>query len=401
MGNSSTSFLPEFSCSDNNVSKNFVTPEYWESHSISDDFRIATIIEAFILLLFVLIGIPCNILIVFSIIKQELYKHTTHILLLNLAISDLLTCLLVFPPVVVAGFSGGYIYGESDYVRCQVCSKTGLILTAMATFSVNILGLISLDRFIFIKFPLHYDRYVTMPRVISAAILLWLISTIEAILPLLRFGEIAYAYSVASCTINLIGHTNLYYSILVIGLALIPIALTIITNVWIACIVRVQIRKIYRTRRSFGNRQQLEEYNQKFRKEIRGKRTRKQLIMVQVFGSIIFANFITWTPLVVLVILSAAVDEDSIPLGVYIFPYLSFLSHSILHPMIEGCIIPEIKHTFKKAFGIELCEKAVKKSETGISDASCTYTRHADKQFCHYHGCCEICMFAMISDLST
>ena len=138
MGNS-TSIL-SISCNVENLSRNSVTPEYWDSASISGEFSANSTAIAVILLLFLLVGLPANVVIIVSILHQKLYKEATHILLLNLAISDLLFCVLIIPINVTAGFAGGYIFGGSDYVRCQVC-KTGVIFTALSVFSVNILGL--------------------------------------------------------------------------------------------------------------------------------------------------------------------------------------------------------------------------------------------------------------------
>ena len=95
------------------------------------------------MLLFVLIGLPANAVIIVSTLRKS-RKDITRILLLNLAVSDFLVCLLVMPFTVVAGFAGGFIFGNSDYIRCQVC-QTGVIFMILTILSVNILGLISVD----------------------------------------------------------------------------------------------------------------------------------------------------------------------------------------------------------------------------------------------------------------
>ena len=388
--------MAEYSCSEGiNISRNSVTPEYWDTHNIDDSHRNGAIIEAFILLLFVLVGAPSNALIIISIIQQKLYNQSTHILLLNLAVSDFLTCTLVIPLIFVAGFAGGYVFGVSDYMRCQVC-QTGLILTALAVFSINVVGMMSLDRFIFIKFPLHYDKFVTVPRVIFAVILVWLLSIAQSLIPLSGFGLITYGRSISACTLDFEG---IFYAILVVGLSLIPVAITIITNIWIACIVRKQIRMIYRTRRSFGNREALKEYNQKMRKKIRGKRHRKQLALLRAFGAIIITNFISWIPLVVYSVLLLIIDEDLIPVGIDILSFLSFLTHSVFHPLIEGCFIPEIKHTFKKVLGLEYFQRRMKKRIDARDDDAAT---ESAKCFCCGHkNSCEICMLAFVADVDS
>lgn len=336
-----------FSCFDSNLSRNSVTPEYWNSLDISDDLNNSTIFLAVALFLFLLVGLPSNVIIIVSIIQQNLYREPTHILLLNLAISDFLLCLLLMPLGMATGFASGYVLGDSDYVRCQVC-QTGLVLTALTLIAVYILCLLSVDRFIFIKFPLRYNRYVTVPRVLVLVTLSWILAISLALLPLSGFGEIRYAFSVATCVVSFIGRSeNIYYAIILVGQAIIPILITIVINIWIACTVRKKIKIVYKLRTSLYKAGDLSA-----QKQLQKRKKTKQFALVRVFGVMVLTNFIVWTPMVILTILLAIIEETRVPIWFYTFSYLSFFLHSILHPLIEGCFIPEIKMTFKNILGI-------------------------------------------------
>ena len=400
MGNSSTSFLPDYSCLDSNLSRNSVTPQYWDSHSISEDFRISSLLSATAILLFLLVGLPSNVIIIISIIQQMLYKGTTHLLLLNLAISDFLVCLLVMPFITITGFAGSFIFGESDYIRCQLC-QTGVILTILYIFSLNILCLISIDRFIFVKFPLRYEVWVTKCRVMTAVVLMWLLAIAEGILPVFGVGEIKYGYTLLACTVRLEGVThvisNRSYGALLLILQVIPIIVIIITNIWIACIARDQIKKIYRTRRSFGNPKDLQEYNRSIRQHIHKRRNKKQLVLIRTFGAILIANFVVWMPIMVLVVILVVVDSDSIPLGFYTLAFPLLLMHSALHPLIEGCFIPEIKATFKKFTGVSLCFKLITKGMKAGDNTDPTGEETTEQTFSGKY-CCDVCSVAMLPD---
>ncbi len=137
MGNANLSRIETFSCYEGNLSRNSTTPVDWNVHSISKTFRDGSLATA-IILLFVLIGSTANFSLIASIIYKRLYRNATHILLLNLGISDLLICILVLPPIVITSFAGKYIFGDSDYVKCQLC-QTGLINTLLIVFDVNVL----------------------------------------------------------------------------------------------------------------------------------------------------------------------------------------------------------------------------------------------------------------------
>ena len=357
MGNSSLGFMLEFSCSDANISRSSVTPEFWDTHSVSSTFRSGAITEATILLLFSLVGIPSNAIIILCIVKGKLYKQTTHILLLNLAISDFLVCMFVLPPIVISGFAGGFIYGESDFQRCQVCQSV-MIFIALVLLSVNVVGLASLDRFVYIKYPLRYDQLVTVPRVIVAVILAWVLSIFQAILPLAEFGQYNYSFTVSTCTPDFFEGTGNLYVIFTLCLAFIPVAVTIITNIWIACIARRQIKVIYQIEDDVKK-----EGNQNMKKEIFSERGRKQLALVRAFGVIIIVNLMVWMPIVIFTILSFVLSDEAIPIGYYIFAYITVVSQSVLHPLIEGCFIPDIKETFKVAFGMKFCERIFKNKQ--------------------------------------
>ena len=402
MGNSSLP-VARVQCFDSNLSRNTVTPEFWEVHSISSDFSNNALGTAIVMLLLFLVGLPSNALVIVSIIKEQLYKEeATHILLLNLAISDFSVCLLVMPCVIVTGFAGEFVFGSSDYVRCQFC-QFGTVFIALTVFSVNILATISMDRFIFIKYPLQYSKVVRIPVIIVIVIFLWLLSIFEALLPIIGFGQITFSFSLSACTPTVFGEgkytMNIYYTVALICLALIPIVMIIVFNIWLACIVSKQIRVVYRTRRNFGNKEELKRYNHSLRKQMHKRRNRKQLVLVRVFGAILLSNIIVWMPVTIHIIVVLAVDPDQIPLGNYSFVYITFIMHSILHPLIEGWMIPEIKACFKSLLGVTFLRRQLKKLQEKIerrkSDAvSLNLIHDRDDENDRCCNCCDICTLA-------
>ena len=332
-----------------------MTPEYWGTHSISGDYRNSTMVTGALILLFMLIGLPGNTVIIVCIIKQRLFKEVTHLLLLNLAVSDFLLCLLVMPFTVVAGFAGGYVLGGSDYTRCQVCQQTGVILTFTTSLSIKILCLMSLDRFIFIKFPLYYSRWVTLRKVIIAIILAWLLSSIEALPPVFGFGLIKYGYATSSCYISFFTKASfgIEYTLLLVAISTIVVIVTIVTNIWIACITRKQIWGVYGSQLTSSKE---ENKNQAIKKRTRKKMMKKQMVLIRAFGGILLANIIVWFPMIIFAVVLQVVDKVSIPLGIYVCIYLSLIMHSVVHPLIEAYFIPEIRIAICKALCLHHCK---------------------------------------------
>ena len=390
MGNSSTSHLPSYvSCSDDNLSSDSITTEYWDTASINPDFKIASIVMATILLLYLIIGLTGNVILIVFIISKHL-KEPTHILLLNLAISDAFLCGLFMPFGIVSGYAGGFVFGSSDKMRCQVC-QLGIVFSALSIASLNTLGVISFDRFVYFKYPLSYPRYVTITKTVIVIILVWLFSALQSVLPLFGFGEIRYTYSLCFCYVYLYGSThiakNVYYLMLLAIFGLFSWITMIVTNTWIIIIVKVQIKKLYKIRKSFRNRNERLNHQQSLRKEIRKAKNKKQLALLRTFGTLLIANLITWLPLVLQSFATFIIDSEDIPIGVYMFVYFSFISHSVLHPIIEGCLIPELKTKFKNI--LCPCKKqdkaTLKKSGEDDGPTGCrTYL--------------DICSFALLSE---
>ena len=395
MGNSSTSFLPTYSCFDSNLSGNSVTPEYWNSHSISNDFRINSVLSAAVSLLFLVIGLPSNVFIIVSIIQKKLCQDTAHILLLNLALSDFLVCLLVIPFIVVTGFAGEFVFGGSDSTRCQIC-QFGVILVILSVVSIHTICWMSIDRFIFIKFPLRYEKWVTKYRVMAVLFLSWLLAIAEGILPVFGIGEIQYSYRLSTCTLNLDdvtinGISNRQYGIFIAALQIPPVTMAIIVNTWIACIARVQVKRVYRTRRNLGNQIDLTGHSKSLRKKIHKQKNKVQLVLLRVFGAIVLAHLISWMPIIMLILTLAIVDSDSVPLALLSIPFLFFLMHSALLPLIEGSFIPKIRNTFTKVTGIEFCCKLMTKKD-GHHDVDQESSPSATRM------CCDIYSAAVLPD---
>ena len=193
--------------------------------------------------------------------------------------------------------------------------------------------------------------------------------------------------------------SNRLYAIVLFALQAIAVVIIIATNIWIACIVRVQIKEVYRTRKGLGNRKDLIEHDRNIKKHIRKQKNKKQLVLARVFGAILTANFIAWLPIVVLLAVLAVADSDAIPLGYYSISALFFLMHSMLHPLIEGCFIPEVKSTFKTILGVSLCKKLIKRLNTnhGI-DAKANFEIEDPEETSCGRICCDACSVAVLFD---
>ena len=301
--------------------------------------RASGLVTAVFLLLFLVIGLPWNLLVVVTIVKQKLYTQPTIILLLNLVIIDLVLLLGDMPLLVITGFYGEYVFGGSDRIRCMSC-ETGVIPLIFGLNSIFTIALMSLDRFLFIYKPLHYERYVTKWKTVVAIAAAWLIATAVCILPLIGFGDIIFSGETIGCTLDLT-LTNSYYATLVVSVGVLAAIPVIVSNIWVCCIVQKNIRAVYKVKSSMKTTPGLSELCHTMKK----KRQEKQLHLCRVFGSLLFFNIIAWLPIVVVsLIIFAGTPVTGAPI---VFVQIVFLSQAMVHPIIETTLIKEVREPLK------------------------------------------------------
>ncbi len=333
-----------YSCSDGYfVSRNSITPEIWQGEV--DNVRSAALASAVFALLFALIGIPTNLFILVSILWQRLYKEPTYILLLNLTVANLLVCVTVMPFTIVSGFAGGFVFGSNDWTRCKVC-QMGVFLTCLTLFTLHILALLSVDRYLFIKYPYKYHTIVSKTRVLMVAVTLWILCATIAICPLFGFGDVHYALSLATCKLKFYGETklasNIYYSMVVaIECLLVPLPILFIFNGLLIWTVQKHIRKVYITKKEIGCSH--EELIRKILQDLEKSKFKKQRHLIQVFGGILLAYILTSLPTILYIFQVAITGGDDSHPAHSVFVFICILFSSVVHPTMQACIVPEIK----------------------------------------------------------
>ena len=115
-----------------------------------------------------------NVLILVALYKVTSISPPTKILFVSLAVTDLLTGLILQPLLVVhAIITSGIISTNLSYFREQVNGVLGFILT---TLSILTSTAISVDRLLALVLGLVYRNVVTLRRVRVIVICIWLLS---------------------------------------------------------------------------------------------------------------------------------------------------------------------------------------------------------------------------------
>jgi len=366
-------FVANYSCYDGSgLSSNSVTPVYWDTWST--DTRDSTLTTAVITMCIILVGVPSNLLILASILRRGLYRQPTYILLLNLTATNLSICLLSLPFTVIAGFAGSFVFGSTDRQKCRACQFSAFCLFLFGLLAIHLLSLLSLDRFLFIKWSIKYHQLVTCRRTIVACTSCWLLCTLLSLPPLFGFGDILFDLRVAVCSVHPNGENkvtkNIYYFFLVALEMCIPLGLLVLTNFWIVCIIQKQMRKIYSRRRKHEDTK--ESFSLKIKARIKSSKSQKQIQLFKVFGAIMLANIITWIPFFVRVI-GMAVSGDIFSKWFHVLIYITIVSFTFIHPIIEARLIPELRNTLTGFFQKLLCWQHDKNSSTTqCGECSCS-----------------------------
>ena len=342
-----------FTCSAQNLSRNNATELAW-TLQVGDGNRQSVIVVAVFQFIFLVVGIPSNILVIAAILKNKLLSQPTHLLLLNLAVSDLLVCVLVMPFNIVTALAGRFIIGSTDYVRCQFCQIFIITIIMMIFLSLFTVASMSVDRIIYIKYPLKYPKIVTFKRMIVVMLIAWTLCIFIGLPPVFGVGEIGYSKIVGTCSIILHSSTreaySVYYICLLVCVAIFPFITTVVANVWLLFIMLrflwTKYNKVMSNMKNFSSQSSLEHIQSVH--NIESKYNMQQIFLAKVFGTIFVVNIVTWIPTVFIALASGIVGGDRIPPETFSFIFIMFLSQPAIHPILETFLVTKVRNSLSK-----------------------------------------------------
>ena len=333
-----------FSCTADELSTTNVTNR--TAWMLFSDIQPGSIPIALIQIIFFLVGFTWNLFIVITyIVKHRLLKEPANLFIFYLAFIDLLTCALLLPINFIAVAANDYIFGSNDVTRCHVCFANGFLVSFLILISLHVLACLSFDRFLLLSFPLWFKKISTW-KAVAILIAVTVLCLIISILPAFGFGEWEFNLSFGTCLPRWTGRRNripnIAYMALVIVEAAIPVTILIVTNIWTFRVVKRFLKTRHHRRSIYKNKK---EENKKLKKE--------QIQLVKVFGALLVANIISWTPVFlvffIVFILSRFGKEDVVPPYIFTIGWLCFLSSSVAHPIIESFFIKELRYQVRRA----------------------------------------------------
>lgn len=331
-----------FNCRNSTLSTTGITDnEHW---SLRADIGSGSIAIAFFESIIFIIAITWNLFIFITyIIKYRLLKEPANILLFSLSITDILICIFIIPfPIIVAAASGEYIIGNSDVVRCDICSAQGYLFVLLTDVSLHLLAILSIDRCILLSNPLKYKDYKKIWTTVVGVLVVWVLCSILAVPPAFGFGEWEFNQIFGLCLPRWTPLRNSLYMLVLMVEGLIPIIVLAVTNVWTFKIVNRFLKRNLERKKSFRSTKEEVAVEKSTHRN-------QQNQLVKVFGALFIVNILSWTPLLLVTFATAATDGEGIPDWIYIVSWFFLLLNPTVHPIIESFFIKELRTRVNRA----------------------------------------------------
>ncbi|KAJ1128640.1 hypothetical protein NDU88_007015 [Pleurodeles waltl] len=132
---------------------------------------------------FIVFAIVGNILVILSVVCHRHLRTPTNYFIVNLAIADLLLSFTVLPFSAALDVIGYWVLGR---VFCNIWAAVDVLC---CTASILSLCVISIDRYIGVRYSLQYPAMMTKKKAILALLGVWILSIIISIGPPLGWKE--------------------------------------------------------------------------------------------------------------------------------------------------------------------------------------------------------------------
>ncbi|CAN9501093.1 unnamed protein product [Ophioblennius macclurei] len=136
-----------------------------------------------VLAFFIMFAIVGNILVILSVVCNRHLRIPTNYFIINLAIADLLLGTTVLPVSATLEVLDRWVFGR---IFCDIWAAVDVLC---CTASIMSLCVISIDRYIGVRYPLQYPMIVTERRALLAMLGVWILAIVISIGPLLGWKQ--------------------------------------------------------------------------------------------------------------------------------------------------------------------------------------------------------------------
>ena len=289
---------------------------------LSDVTLHIVIVVLALLVIFALIG---NFLLVAVIVSVRKLHSKTHIFIVDLAVSDIILAITVVPIDMEKLIKDGF---HHNVITCEFVSTMFFMSLPASALS---LSLLTLERYITLKYPLTRLKILTRKRAVAALVLKWLYVIITASLP--AMGWVSQPTTVTY-------ECNLFFKMefaifMVAANFVFPLLIILLANVEIFRIANTAALKMRQsTKRSEKRRASLIAVGANV------KAAKRIMLLVGVF-------LMSWVPYITNIIVNMSCDKCYSALLSWIVLTLNY-SNATMNPILYGLLNKEVRHEIKK-----------------------------------------------------
>ena len=296
---------------------------------------------ASLLLLYILIGLPWNVLVLLVILKEKLYQQPSIVLLLTLSVTDILILTSTLP-IIITGFVGEYLFGSTDNVRCVTYHLFGTVSDTLEYCSTLTIVFMSLDGFLYVYKPLQYERLATPRKMLIIVIFIVIVCIFIALLLYFSPTELTFVSPLQACIPKFPEYVIGIFLILDIVVVIVIVA----CDVLFSCIALNNIRKVY------GNTNSTDA-NMKsqlccFKSCVTATSNPKQSRINRVFCGFVLPSSILVPFYTISYWILDCIEFDDNYFCVSKSLYIFLICPTIIHPILETWLIPDVRNALKE-----------------------------------------------------
>ena len=298
-----------------------------------------TIVEVSSLIILNVLSLTGNTLICISVYRNIRLRTTTNLYIIALAVTDLLSAVLVMPFGTGVLINSKWVFGEA------VCQLHAFFSMFVIYVSPVTMGLTALNRYVRICKPdQQYKRLFTMRK--SRTLLLFVWTFVACYIAIPRLASLqawVFVPGYAQCSIAHLSESGklIHYSFVVTLYFLTPLVATIISYTKVAKMIR--------------------QHNADASSTIQGKGriSSHEIKLSKSLFVIMFAFMICWIPFWIIVILRRFHLVAKMPRNVELFCMFLFYLSNTINPLIYAGMNPAFRREFRKVLSCERRRKLV------------------------------------------
>ena len=173
-----------------------------------------------------------TIVLAITMYQRKSWKQPSTIFFTSLIMSNLVSVLVYLPMTAIATGAGEWIFGSTLEEKEATCVSVGLIFWFNISVTTATLAVISFDRFLFIVKPHLHKRFMRPWVALTFTIIIWILSVLYHMPPLLGLGEHVPNFSYGRCITLYTNNETLVVFCVVIIIFVIIVA---VTSIWTFC----------------------------------------------------------------------------------------------------------------------------------------------------------------------